>query len=673
MAEHSPPAGASRAPTQRRRRLAPWLWAGLALLVALAVILFDWNMLRGPIGRYASERTGRTVVLAGDLKVHPFSLTPSARVEDLRISQPRWAGRGDMAQVGALEVSVRLLPLLRGDVVLPRLALYRPRLVLARDARGRANWTFAPAQAGAQPARLPPIQSFVIQDGSLSYDDTARKLSLKAKVEAHEAQADRRFRLTGDGALNGARFSLEVEGGALINVRKDHPYPFEARVQAGRTRMSATGTVQRPFDLGRFRARIEARGADLAELYPLLQLALPNTPPYRLSGRLERRESLWILEGMNGEVGDSDLAGQVRVDVSGERPFLRANLTSRQLDFDDLASLFGGAPDRGRGETVSPEQASLGRKLAAERRLLPDTPLDLARIRAMDADVRYHARSIRAPGLPLRAAELSLALRKGVLVANPVRLELTQGDLAGRAELDASGATPVTRIDVSLSRARLETLIPAAQGAAAPLAGPVSARARLTGRGASVRRAAANASGELILAASDGEIRKAFAELLGINVVRGLGLLLDDDESRTQMRCAYARFSGTRGVLRAPELMFDTTPVRAEGSGEINLRQETLSLRVKGEAKKARLVRLLAPVTLKGRWTAPKPGIEAGPLVVQAGAAAALGAAVAPLAAVIPFIAPGLAEDADCDAIRRTAASSGAKLPSPANTEDVRQ
>ena len=47
-------------PEQRRKRLT-WLGAvvgTIALAIILFLAFFDWNMLRGPIGRFASERSG---------------------------------------------------------------------------------------------------------------------------------------------------------------------------------------------------------------------------------------------------------------------------------------------------------------------------------------------------------------------------------------------------------------------------------------------------------------------------------------------------------------------------------------------------------------------------------------------------------------------------------------
>ena len=297
--------------------------------------------------------------------------------------------------------------------------------------------------------------------------------------------------------------------------------------------------------------------------------------------------------------------------------------------------------------------------------LVADQAMDVSRIRAMDADVKYAAAAIVSPRFPVRAGAVRIKLKDGVLDAAPLRLDLNQGAVAGQARLDARREVPVTSIDLRLSRARLEELIPVRSGGAAPITGSLLGRVKLTGAGASVREAAAHADGQVLFVVPGGEIRAAFAELMGINVTKGLGLLLAKDQSKTDLRCAVAHFQARNGVLTADQVILDTTPVLSTGEGRIDLRDETMALRMTGHAKEARLIRVTAPVTIEGPIVGPKLGVEASGAVTQGGVAAALGALVAPLAAVLPFVDLGLAEDASCGALIAQAGRQGAPVAKP--------
>src|SRR5690606_21444942 len=123
-----------------------------------------------------------------------------------------------------------------------------------------------------------------------------------------------------------------------------------------------------PLRLADFDLQLALSGKDLDDLYPLLGVALPPSPPYELDGRLTRdivtgdsmgKSTTWHYDDFTGKVGDSDLGGDASVTTGGARPYLRANLVSRKLDFDDLAGFVGGAPDTGNGESTNPELAAL--------------------------------------------------------------------------------------------------------------------------------------------------------------------------------------------------------------------------------------------------------------------------------------------------------------------------
>jgi uncharacterized protein involved in outer membrane biogenesis len=653
---------------------ARWGMIGATLLFAVIIaflILFDWNWFRGPVGHLASARLNREVVIAGDLRVHPWSLSPSAEAYGVRIAQPDWApktGEGagkPMATVDRIAVRIKLPPLLKGEVILPLLIIDKPDARLLREASGRANWVFGDPMAPPRPLKLPAIQHFVINDGTLRYEDRRRDIFFLGTVSSNEqATGDGRgrFVLEGKGQLNRAPFTAVVTGGPLLNISPRRPYPFDAEVVAGSTRVLAKGQVIKPFDLGRFDSQVTVSGADLNRLYALTGLALPNTPPYRISGHLTRNGERFDFRKLTGRVGDSDVSGDLFVLMGRERPYLEADLQSRRLDFDDLGSLVGAAPATGRGETASAGQKIEASQRNATQRLLPDATLQVERVRAMDAKVKYRALAVNAPRLPLKKVRADLTLEKGVLILDPIAFTFSRGDLAGKVRLDANPKVPRTDLDLRLTNAKLEDFIPIRSGGQPGIEGGVMARARLTGYGNSVHRAASSANGQVTIVSPKGEIRQAFAELLGVNASKGLILLLSKDNRQTSVRCAVADFSVKDGVMRANQIVADTGVVLAKGKGTIDLQNEKFDLRIEGDSKKPRLVRLFIPITIKGPLLAPKVGLDTGAAVAQGGVAAALAALVTPLAAILPFVTGGEAKDADCASLIAEARGDGAPV-----------
>jgi uncharacterized protein involved in outer membrane biogenesis len=638
-------------PSRHRHWTLKAVGIGLGVLVLIGVLLaafWDWDRMRGPVARFASARLHREVHIDGHLRVHLLTWTPQATVEGLRIANAPWAGKKDMADIPRLVVQVKLPPLLIGQVILPRLELDHPTLALARNAQGVGNWMFAQSNAD-QPTRLPPIQRILVTDGQLRFDDAQRKLHLTGTINADETSTQSRhgaFRLTGQGTMNSESFQLQIIGDPLLEVRKNRPYVFDFHAKSEATTIDAHGAIDHPFDFGRFHADLKMSGRDLAQLYVLTSVPFPNTPPYRLSGKLSRDSQTYAFNDMTGTLGDSDLSGGLTSSKPNGRRLLTGDLVSRSLDWKDLATVLGGRPHMP-GKTGAAITKTAGMApTAGPSQILPDAPLNVDRLRNMDADVHYRARSVKLNDLKLTSVDLGLHLKNAKLDIDPLALTFAQGSLHGRASIDASHAVPVTDLDVHLSNYALQTAIPV-RGGVPPVIGVIEGHARLHGAGLSVHQTAAHASGELSLVAPHGEVRQAFAELLGINVASGLYLLLSKDQKKTDLRCAAADFAVQDGVMRPRTFVIDTGVVVSQGSGAINLADETLDLKLNGKSKRPRLLKLWAPILVQGTLAHPKVGVDKVQVAGQ-GALAALGAAVQPLVAIVPFLTGGGAHDVDC-------------------------
>jgi uncharacterized protein involved in outer membrane biogenesis len=204
---------------------------------------------------------------------------------------------------------------------------------------------------------------------------------------------------------------------------------------------------------------------------------------------------------------------------------------------------------------------------------------------------------------------------------------------------------------VRVKNVQLDQLKGKAPDAKPPLGGVLQARAAFEGTGDSVHDFMAGANGRVSAVVPHGQVNAAFAELTGINVAKGLGLLLTDQDERAEIRCGVAQFDVEHGTMRAANVIFDTSDVKITGRGEVRFGTDELDLSIKGEPKKLRLARLRTPIEIGGHLRDPSVGVNAGKTLGQGAVAAAIGAALTPVAALIAFIDPGLAKDANCAAL----------------------
>ena len=651
--------------------------AGFLLLLLLIIGFMDWNVARGPLSRIMSRHLERPVSI-GHLSVHLFSWTPSADLEDLSIGNPDWTHGGDMVELPRMHVAVVLSQLFLGRLVLQTLELDNPKISLIQDEGGRANWnlgTNKPRPRTAEPTRLPPLHHFALRGGSLKVRDEQRKLTFDGTVAATEnggrKAGSEPFRLKGEGTLNKEPFKLTFEGAALLDIQLDHPYAFRTEVEAGSSGVKISGSIAKPFDLGGVDAEVQIQGQNLANLYYLTSIALPLTPPYQLSAHIHRDGNHFNFENIAGKIGSSDMHGRGTLDLASKdaRPRLAAIITSHSLNLGDLGVTVGaGVPESAEQKGKAPPQLQAPSPEPISPLLMPTFEFQFDRLQSTDWNLDFRSDSVQTQKVPIKNVAFKLKLDHGDLTIDPVDLELPEGKLAGALHLDTRGSTPKTSIDLRLSDVRLEQFKPK-NSSEPPLAGVMEARMRIEGTGNSVHAIAADANGTLSAVISQAQMRKAFAELAGIDVVRGLGLLMTKNQEAVPIRCGVAEFALKDGDAETQHLLVDTPDVIVTGDGKITLGDEKLDLNLKGEPKKPRFDRLRAPINVRGTLRHPSVGLSAPALVKQGAAAAALAVVATPFAAALAFVDPGLAKNADCAELIREAEGNEEQPPAP---EDVK-
>jgi hypothetical protein len=120
--------------------------------------------------------------------------------------------------------------------------------------------------------------------------------------------------------------------------------------------------------------------------------------------------------------------------------------------------------------------------------------------------------------------------------------------------------------------------------------------------------------------------------------------------------------------------VLDTDPVRIDGRGHVNLADETFDLTIQGHPENFQLFRVKVPVGIKGKLAAPRITIDPKPALVRGGIGIGLGA-ISPFAAILAFLDPGLAKDANCAGLLSAAQGAGAPVKNQAvqNAPPVRK
>ena len=156
----------TNAPTKaglpRRRPLWLKLLAGLVLLVALLAVglaFFPWDVLREPVNRYVSEKTGRKFEITRRLDVGLGWRQATVRLDGIEFANPSWARDPYLVKAERADFDIRLWPLISSSIVIPRLALSSPTVGLQMEADGRRTWALGKeGKDSAEGGTVPPSE-----------------------------------------------------------------------------------------------------------------------------------------------------------------------------------------------------------------------------------------------------------------------------------------------------------------------------------------------------------------------------------------------------------------------------------------------------------------------------------------------------------------------------------
>ncbi|NDL64622.1 AsmA family protein [Acerihabitans arboris] len=446
--------------------------------------------------------------------------------------------------------------------------------------------------------------------------------------------------LSGDGKI----------GGMLALRSSNRPFPLQADVRSGATRVTIQGTLEDPMSLGGLDLRLRLAGDNLGDLHGLTGIVLPDSPPYSTDGHLiahfkGKDGGHFRYEKFNGKIGSSDIHGTLEFAQGKPRPSLTGEVVSNELRFADLGPLIGA--DTG---TETGKQKAKTQSVQPADKVLPYDKFDTAKWDTMDADVKFTGKRIEhGKNLPLSDLYTHVKLDDGVLVLDPLRFGMARGNLNSTIRLEGNKTPMRGRADLHARGLQLKALFPDVEAMRSSM-GQLNGDAQFTGTGNSVAALLGSANGDVRVLMNDGVISRNLMEIAGLNVGNYVvGKLFGDDQ--VKINCAAADL-GVRNGLATPRLfVFDTENAVINIAGTTNLASERLDLSINPDSKGVRIVTLRSPLYVRGTFKHPDAGVKPGPLIARGAVAVALGAVLTPAAALLALISPSGGEENQCGPI----------------------
>ncbi len=132
--------------------------AGIAVVISYARLSEFGDMRKALIDKIMNSYAGR-IAVDGDVSLN-MAFPPSVSIEGVRIKNAKWGTKPDMLTAERVVAEVDLIPLLQGDMAVPRLRMIGVDIVVETRRDGTTNWDelneFETA-SGGNPAGAPTI------------------------------------------------------------------------------------------------------------------------------------------------------------------------------------------------------------------------------------------------------------------------------------------------------------------------------------------------------------------------------------------------------------------------------------------------------------------------------------------------------------------------------------
>lgn len=404
----------------------------LALALAAFVLSFDLNQYRRLLEAAASEALGRAVTLGGPLTL-AVSLTPTIAAEQVRIANPPWASRSHLAEAARAEIQIDLLPLLRKQLVVRQIGLDGADILLEATADGVNNWTFG-KKAGELPdiPRPPDSLTITARRLTLAYRSPTSNVGLALATAQAVVAEDRPFHLSFEGTLHGVPLTLNLEAGTPADLRAPTArWPITLSLRAPDASLTAQGTAALQAGVGGIDLQVALRGERLNALDPLLGWGMPAFGPYELIGRVSNQADGVALNDLRARLGDTNVAGDVTLTLTGPRKRLVGKLTSQTVRLDQLLEVIN-------GPIGSPRP--------------PDLSSFVAALRAVDAAVEWKAGRVFLGSMALDKVSLAARLEDGRLEVKPFAADHLGGHIVGALDINLQGEEPALAVEIAAHR-----------------------------------------------------------------------------------------------------------------------------------------------------------------------------------------------------------------------------
>lgn len=362
-----------------------------------------------------------------------------------------------------------------------------------------------------------------------------------------------------------------------------------------------TGVVEDLLALHGIELSFAIQGKDLTNLEKISGRPLPFKGPFDISGHAASTvEKTYNFSELKLSLGESDLNGSVKVNLTGKQPQIVAELSSQKLDLRPLLSEKMGQTDR---------SADRSAKTAAKQgKVFPNNPLPLTGLKQADVNVKIRAEHMLLTWLTLDDLAGRMVLQDGHLTVKPLRFAAGGGTMDGHLAMDPQDKATAVAMALKIDQFDLGRMLNMV-GVNDIIEGELDMDIDLRGEGDSIAELMSRLNGKVVVVMENGSINNEFINLLGADLSSGIFRLLNPfkrEAKHTELNCFVCGLDIKDGLAQTTALVLDTSQVSVVGHGRLNLKTEELDVSLKPSPKKGVGIKGIAKLSLSlGELTRP--------------------------------------------------------------------
>jgi AsmA protein len=629
------------------------IFASIILLTAIGIFLLihyiDPNQFKDEIDSAVLKQTGRHLSIGGSLN---WSFFPwlGFRVENVALSNAKGFANTPFASAGEIDISVKFLPLVYGNIQVGNITINNLDINLVRNANGQTNWQDLSATPEI-PVSTPTINTnsknnntensntpninfsianFTIVNSQVAFDDekTKQKYTLEnLYIDGDNVGTTQLFPLTISFTLNGNTLPkpLKLSFNANFNINSQLSSIAINQIETSINDLNIQGDISFNNVLSKptFQGDFHLPDTNIKQLLQEYKITLPT---------MKNKDALSKVStdlAFNGDtdnvtikplkigVDSSTISGDASI-TNFSAPKISANLNVDNIDIDDYLPSNQGAPAATKNGSIHSSPVKPAAKPTVKKDAPINLPVEMLRNLNLTANIKLSQFSVA--NLALSAVNAQLSANRGVITLSPMTLKLYEGTATANASLNVTSATPNYTFSLDAKNIQSQPFLNDLMNKDF-VTGSANLSANLTSSGNTVNTLISRLNGNSQFSFNNGTLKGVSVEyeLARASALLNKGKLPEAPKSNTT---PFGNASGTiyitNGVAKNSDFIIKNKAFTGQGSGTANLSTQKLDYTLNIAANNNDdLKGYKIPITMKGVLTSPSINVDTDSILQQ--------------------------------------------------------